>query len=141
TVWGFTKDPSDAERLSILRDLHNIVAGEMPNGVITPPAEPGPGFLRHGRLLDHPARQPEGTSRPVSYELGKLFQLDETHLLVVASMREQGGHDFEVGNDGVVFSDLSQIVPERAVPINRPDPQFHLADGRPAVLAKFPVNG
>ena len=98
-------------------------------------------LVHHGRILDHPARQPEGTTKPASYELGKLFQLDPKTLLLVASLREQGGHDFAIGNDGFIFRDLSEIVPERAIPINRLEPDHRLPSGAKSVLAKFPVGG
>ena len=93
-------------------------------------------------MLGRTARQPEGTSRPVVYELGKLFQLDKEHALLVASMREQGGHDFEVGNDGFVFRNLHDLVPENAIPINHLDATYHLkSNGDPAVQGRFPVSG
>jgi hypothetical protein len=98
--------------------------------------------LRHGRILAHPATQPEGTTRPVSYEVGALFQLDREHCLLTASLREQGGHDFEVGNDGFVFQRLSEILAEKAIPINRLDTNFQLKSARGrCVLGKFPVSG
>jgi hypothetical protein len=78
-------------------------------------------LVQHGRILTHPASQPEYTTRPVSYELGTAFQLDRDHCLLLASMREQGGHDFEVGNDGFIFQRLNDIRPERAIAINRLD--------------------
>jgi hypothetical protein len=98
-------------------------------------------LLRHGRVLDHPARQPEGTTKPASYEIGKLFQLDRETLLLVASLREQGGHDFEIGNDGFIFRDLAEIVPERAISINRPEVGYTTRTGRSAVLSKYIVGG
>jgi hypothetical protein len=99
-------------------------------------------LVRHGRILAHPVIQPEGTTRPVSYELGALFQLDRNHCLLVASMREQGGHDFEVGNDGFVFQRLSDLVPEKAIPLNRLDTNFTLKSvGARCVLGKFPMTG
>ena len=99
-------------------------------------------LIRHGRILDHPAVQPEHTTRPVSYELGSLFQLDQDHCLLVASMREQGGHDFAVGNDGFVFRNLKEITPQRAIPINRLDPNHRLRFGNEkSVLGKFPASG
>ena len=88
------------------------------------------------------ARQPEGTSRPAIYEVGKLFQLDRQHALLVASLREEGGHDFEVGNDAFIFKNLHDVAPEKAIPINRLNPHYHLkANGAPAVQGRFPVSG
>ncbi len=94
TVWGFSRDPDDRQRVEMLNDLRRIVvretantrAADAPSGTCRLPR-----ILRHGRVLGRTARQPEGTSRPVVYELGKLFQLDKEHALLVASMREQGG--------------------------------------------------
>jgi hypothetical protein len=151
TIWGFVKDPADEQRTKLLEELRTIVASRLKTAMLHPPAgklDAKPqqtGFrrmIRYGRILDHPVAQPQGTSKPVSYELGKLFQLDRDHLLLVASMREQGGHDFEIGNDGFVFRDLSDILPERAIPMNRLDPNYRLRSGQASgVLAKYPVNG
>ena len=153
TVWGFSKDPSDEDRITILNDLQKIAAKELENGARSKQPAPlasqsnqasGHTFrrlVRHGRILDHPATQPEGTDKPCSYEVGKLLQLDSTNVLLVASLREQGGHDFEVGNDGFVFHNLSDIVPDKAFPLNRLTPHFKLPSGEDSVLAKFIANG
>lgn len=145
-VWGFDKDPADADRARILRELRAIVAAQPRAGKPAAPAISGAAGIRrivpHGRLLRTAAKQPEGTSNTVIYELGKLFQLDRSHLLLVASMREQGGHDFCVGNDGFVFERLSDIAPEKAIPINRLDPHYRLkGNGAPAVQGRFPASG
>ncbi len=138
-IWGFEKNPTAEQRVTILRDLRDIVANTA--NLTTTPVIPRT-LIRHGRVLDHPTTQPEGTSKTVSYEIGKLFQLDQENVLLTASLREMGGHDFAVGNDGVVFSKLSEILPARAFAINRLDPSYKLkVTGAPAVLAKFPING
>ena len=135
------KRPSRFAYLPLLCFLlvFELTAGE----IRTEPPSPGqPRLIRHGRLLSHPATQPEGTSKPVSYEIGKMLQLDREHVLLTASMREQGGQDFCVGNDGFVFRDISEIAVERAVPLNRPDPQYRLKSGRGGgVQAKYPGTG
>jgi hypothetical protein len=99
-------------------------------------------IISHGKILDRPTRQPVGTKNSVSYECGRCFQLDKTHCLLVASMDEQGGHDMCVGNDGFIFQKLSDIKPESAIPLNRPDENYKLKsrDGY-AWLAKFPAMG
>jgi hypothetical protein len=99
-------------------------------------------IIPHGKILDRPIRQPEGTKNSVSYELGKCFQLDRTHSLLVASMDEQGGHDMCVGNDGFIFEKLSDIKAENAIPLNRPEVNYKLKrmEGS-AWLAKFPGMG
>jgi len=136
TVWGFDKDPSAVERRQLLRDLRAIVAG-MPRS-----SDSIQRVIRHGRLLSTAVKQPAGTSKTVIYELGKFFQLDRTRLLLVASMREQGGHDFCVGNDGFVFEKLPDIDPASAIPINRLDPDYKLkSNGAPAVQGRFPASG
>lgn len=144
-VWGFTRNPDTAERRQIARDLRDIVAGLPRAAEPTATRLGGVGIQRivhHGRLLATAVRQPEGTSNTVIYELGKIFQLDRSHLLLVASMREQGGHDFCVGNDGFVFETLSDIAAEKAIPINRLDPHYKLAaSGAPAVQGRFPASG
>ena len=99
-------------------------------------------IIPHGRVLSRPARQPEGTSKPVCYELGQLYQLDQEHCLLVTGMREQGGDDLNVGNDAFVFTKLSELVPEQAIPINRVDPAYRLRSGQGVgVQAKYPVCG
>jgi hypothetical protein len=145
TVWGFDKDPDDAQRVEILKDLRAIVVRELANSPPAPtPPDPSlyPRVVRHGRVLSLTASQPENTTRPVIYEVPKLFQLDRDHGMLIASMREQGGHDFEVGNDAFVFKDLKDISAEKAIPINRLDANYHLkSTGAPAVQGRFPVSG
>jgi len=151
TVWGFSKNPSDTEREKILFDLRRIVLARMDAGGLICndensrlPKESAHGFrriTRHGRVLSRPARQPEGTSKPVVYEVGKIYQLDPDHCLLVASMREEGGHDFAVGNDGFVFARLSDIDSKQAVPINRLEPNYRLKSGETGVQAKYPGSG
>ena len=114
-------------------------------GCVGPSAkEMGKGIkiIPHGKILERPAWQPEGTKNSVSYEIGKCFQLDKTNCLLVASMDEQGGHDMCVGNDGYIFQKLSDIKPENAIPLNRPDENYKLKykEGY-AWLAKFPGMG
>jgi lysophospholipase L1-like esterase len=150
-LWGFFRDPSDTERLAILQDLRRIVLSTLPAGngsvfvsIGQPSATSPRGIKRvvyHGKVLDHPAAQPEGTSAPVSYELGRPFQLDKDHCLLIASMREQGGHDFEVGNDAFVFTRLSEIRLENAIPVNRVNPRYRLSSGEYGVQAKYIANG
>ena len=99
-------------------------------------------IIQHGRVLGSPATQPEGTKNSVGYELGKAFQLDRTHILLVASLDEQGGGDICVGNDGFVIQKLADISPEKAIPINRPDPAYQLKSGKEiGFLAKFSLSG
>ena len=149
-IWGFTKNPTDLERLNILHDLRKIVTAELKNGASRKNMKKSPlpsstsGFVsikKHGRILTQTHRQPEGTNKPVTYELGKVFQLDKDTSLLVASMREQGGHDFAVGNDGFVFRKLSDISAEKAIPINRLDPNYKLKSGAIGVMGKFPASG
>ena len=98
--------------------------------------------ISHGKILDIPIRQPDGTKNCVAYECGRCFQLDRTHSLLVASMDEQGGHDMCVGNDGFIFQKLSDIKPESAISLNRPDENYKLKSrGGYAWLAKYPGRG
>lgn len=94
-----------------------------------------------GQILGRPSRPVEGTQQSVGYELGKCFQLDEAHGLLVASLDEQGGGDKCVGNDAYVFTCLDDICPDRAIPLNRPDPRYSLAAGGTAWLSKYPATG
>jgi hypothetical protein len=114
-------------------------------GCVRPSAkERGKGIkiIPHGKILERPTRQPEGTKNSVSYILGKCFQLDRTHCLLVANMEEQGGHDMCVGNDGFIFEKLSDIKPESAIFLNRPDENYKLKRKENyAWLAKFPAMG
>ncbi len=156
TIWGFARNPNDVERINILEKLRTIVVQETsraPAGSAETEetTERSPKFyptahtfrrLRlHGRILDHPATQPAGTDKPVSYEIGKFFQLDKETALLVTSMREQGGHDFEIGNDAFIFKNLSDIAPASAIPINRLDSNYVTRAGKNATLAKYAVNG
>ena len=92
-------------------------------------------------MLSSPVGKTEGTTHPVAYELGRCFQLDQDHCLLVASLDEQGGGDKCVGNDAIIFSSLEEIAPERANPLNRPDPEFRLESGNTAWMAKYPATG
>jgi hypothetical protein len=144
-VWGFTKDPSDSERVEILKDLRDIVVRELAKSP-PPPTPPAPWMyprvVRHGRFLAQAVKQPEVTSRPVSYELGHIYQLDKETCLLIASLREQGGHDFEIGNDAFIFKDLKDIDPAKAIPINRFDPNYRLkTNGKPGVQSRYNVSG
>jgi hypothetical protein len=57
-------------------------------------------------------------------------------------MREQGGTDFEIGNDAFVFRHLSDIRAERAIPINRLELNRPRASGKGiCILGKFPASG
>jgi hypothetical protein len=145
TVWGFTKDPDDSQRIEILKDLRAITVRELAKAPPAPtPPDPSlyPRVVRYGRVLSQTVTQPQDTTKPVSYELGKLHQLDRENCLLVASMREQGGHDFEVGNDAFIFKDVEDIDPAKAIPINRLNVNYHLkSNGAPAIRARFPASG
>jgi hypothetical protein len=93
-------------------------------------------------LLHVPAKQPACSKLPTSYELGSCFQLDDTHCLLVSNLDEQGGPDLCVGNDAFVFERLSDIRPEKAIIINRAEPEY-VGPGRTkaSFLAKYPVSG
>ena len=98
-------------------------------------------FRHMGQILHSPSRPVEGTQLPTAYELGRALQLDRDHCLLLASLDEQGGGDKCVGNDAYVFSGMEEIVPERAIPLNRPDVAYRRSDGKTAWLAKFPATG
>jgi hypothetical protein len=99
-------------------------------------------IVPHGMLLNKPSTQPSCSKLPVSYELGAAFQLDRTHCLLVSNMDEQGGPDLCIGNDGFVFSKLSDIKPEKAIVINRAEPEYKSAGrSNQSFLAKYPVSG
>ena len=80
--------------------------------------------IPRGMLLHVPATQPACSKLPTSYELGSCFQLDDTHGLLVSNLDEQGGPDLCVGNDAFVFEKLSDIRPEKAIIINRAEPEY-----------------
>jgi hypothetical protein len=103
---------------------------------------PGMGkIVSHGMILKNPLKQPIGTSDQVGYELGKMFQLDQDHCLLVASMDELGGGDRCVGNHGLIISKLADIQADAVFPVNWPDPEYKLKSGRTCFLAKYPVEG
>lgn len=111
----------------------------------TPPGPLPGGFKKimpRGMLLNKPATQPSCSKLPVSYELGAGFQLDRTHCLLVSNMDEQGGPDLCIGNDAFVFTKLSDIKPEKAIIINRAEPEYQSPGrGGTSFLAKYPVSG
>lgn len=98
-------------------------------------------IIPHGRLLSRPVRQPDGTTRSVGYELGGFYQLDRTHCLLAASLDEQGGGDKCVGNDAFIFSRLSDIREETAIPLNGPLPDYPLHNGMRAWVSMGPATG
>src|SRR3954452_6104784 len=98
--------------------------------------------IPRGMLLHVPARQPACSKLPTTYELGSCFQLDTSHCLLVGSLDEQGGPDLCVGNDAFVFEKLSDINPEKAIIINRAEPEYvGPGQGKTSFLAKYPVSG
>ena len=90
-----------------------------------------------------PASQPEGTNRPVIYEVGKLFQLDREHSACWSpACGNRAGTISKSATMAFVFKHLDEIAPEKAIPINRLDPNYHLkSNGAPAVQGRFPVSG
>src|SRR3954467_14349440 len=98
--------------------------------------------IPRGMLLHAPTTQPACSKLPTSYELGSCFQLDDRHCLLVSSLDEQGGPDLCVGNDAFVFEKLSDIKPEKAIIINRAEPEYVSPGQKKAsFLAKYPVCG
>jgi len=98
-------------------------------------------IIPRGRLVGRPTRQPFGTTQSVGYELGGFYQLDATHCLLVASMDEQGGGDKCVGNDAFIFSKLTDIREDTAIPLNWPFLDYMLKNGETAWLSKGPATG
>ena len=99
-------------------------------------------LIRYGQVLRSPMVRPQGTTRPVAYELGTCHQLDRDHCLLVASMDEQGGGDLCVGNDGFIIEKLSDIATAEAIPLNRSVREFAPDGGaEKAFLAKYPALG
>jgi hypothetical protein len=110
-----------------------------------PTTQPTGGFTKiipHGMVLHQPATQPEGTKFPTVYITGMCFQLDRTHAMLSAGIEEQGGADLVVGGDAFVFEKLSDIKPEKAIPIIRTEVDYQLksAPGK-GYLAKGFTNG
>jgi hypothetical protein len=99
-------------------------------------------IIHHGRILAGPTSQPENTHSAVAYELGRCLQLDRDHCLIVASMDEQGGGDLCVGNDCFVIQKLSDLVAEKAIPLNRSEVNHVSGAGaEKRFLAKYPALG
>ena len=98
--------------------------------------------IPHGMLLHKPATQPACSKLPTSYELGAGFQLDRTHAMLVSNLDEQGGPDLCIGNDAFIFERLSDIKPEKAIVINRAEPEYKSPSRtNTSFLAKYPVGG
>ncbi len=89
-----------------------------------------------------PPTQPEGDTW--RYGLGFPFQVAAGKVGLFAGLRGKRGHDFEVGTDVILFSDLSQISAEGAIPISRnhdeKNPNSSPA-GAPSIMVKYPVQG
>jgi hypothetical protein len=57
-------------------------------------------------------------------------------------MDEQGGHDLCVGNDAFIFEKFSDIIEDKAIPLNWPEPKYCLKDSSgTGFLGKFPITG
>ncbi len=124
----------------------SALAADSASGSIAPKSAGLPAnikrIVRHGRVLSHPATQPEGTQGAVSYELGRILQLDRDHCLLVASMDEQGGGDLCVGNDCFVIQKLGDVAAEKAIPLNRAVRDYEVSPGAgKTFLAKYPAVG
>ena len=136
----------------VLAGTKAIAAGVlawMLSGVCLSAAEPSKApslgiqkVIPRGMLLNKPARQPACSKLPTSYELGEAFQLDRKHCLLVSNLDEQGGPDLCVGNDAFIFEKLSDIQADKAIIINRAEPEY-VSPGRTntSFLAKYPVGG
>lgn len=119
-----------------------LAHGQTTTGKPSGKGVPFPKIVHHGQVLGKPAKKPEGTQNPVSYELGEILQLDRTHCLLLASMDEQGGPDLCVGNDAFVFEKFSDIKAENAIPINRVETNYKLKESKGVgFLAKYPLTG
>ncbi len=89
-----------------------------------------------------PPTQPEGHTW--RYGLGLPFQVAAGKVGLFCGIRGKRGHDFEAGTDVILFSDLSQIQAEGAIPISRnhdeKNPNSSPA-GAPSIMVKYPVRG
>ncbi len=102
------------------------------------------GYCGHGTAHDDtiPPTQPEGDTW--RYGLGLPFQVAAGKVGLFCGIRGKRGHDFEAGTDVILFSDLSQIQAEGAIPISRnhneKNPNSSPA-AAPSIMVKYPVRG
>lgn len=85
-----------------------------------------------------PRSSPAGTNW--RYGLALPFQVGPETAALFCNIRA-GFHDFEAGNDVVLFSDPSDIQVDHALPLNRNHKEPHPRSGRPSIMVKYPCRG
>ena len=85
-----------------------------------------------------PPSSPAGTSW--RYGLALPLQVGPETAAIFCNIRA-GFHDFEAGNDVLLFSDASDIRAEHALPINRNHKEPYPGTGRPSIMVKYPCRG
>jgi hypothetical protein len=92
--------------------------------------------------LTVPVRVPAGERW--RYGLGFPFQVSTDRAALFCNLRGARGHDFEVGTDVLIFSDLARLDPAGAVAVARnhvePNPAARRR-GEKAVIVKYPTRG
>ena len=102
------------------------------------------GITRGGPDIQVPPSQPVNVTW--RYGLGATYQVGPRQAILFCGIRREYGPgvDFEIGTDGVLFDDLSDVRASRAVVLSRnhlePNPNSH-PPGKPAVMVKYPVQG
>ena len=89
-----------------------------------------------------PPSQPE--EETWRYGIAYPFQVAPGKAALFCNIKGKRGHDFEAGNDVILFGDLSEIQASQAIPVSRnhneKNPNSSPA-GEPAIMVKYPVGG
>lgn len=85
-----------------------------------------------------PASLPKGTTW--RYGLALPFQAGPETAGLFCNIRA-GFHDFEAGNDLVLFGDTSNISADHAQMLNRNHKESHPRTGQPSIMVKYPCRG
>ncbi len=99
---------------------------------------------RGGPDIKVPPTQPDNATW--RYGLGAAHQVGPRQAILFCGIRREYGPgvDFEIGTDGILFDDLSDVRADRAVVLSRnhlePNPNSD-PPGKPAVMVKYPIQG
>ena len=75
------------------------------------------------------------------YGMGVPFQVAPTIAGLFCNIGCNGGHDFEMGTDVVLFDQLSEISSNNAIPIARSHEELNPRNGKPYIIAKYTMRG
>ncbi|HUZ47293.1 MAG TPA: hypothetical protein VMW54_11715 [Terriglobia bacterium] len=86
-------------------------------------------------------RIPPSTPGGGAWRYGLALPFQAAHGLAAISCNIRAGfHDFEGGNDVILFSDPADIHSAQTVPLNRNQAERHPRTGQPAIMVKYPAH-